>query len=282
MGRKQFCIKFADNVRHEKFLREECDNGFLLRNVDRCVRVEGVTTINGQVGMVMNRCAETMDEFITRVCKARGGDGWENDLLQWSAEEIVLGVMGMHNAGVVHGDMKLSNMGLCTRDTLGMHRDATRPWKSQIIQLFDFGMRSMAVSAGTYPFRASDWSTNPEQLLCGNAKLDQSVTYRRSDWFQSLMVVFDIAYRACTHAATTLHTQWHGRDKADQPRAVRDAKQVGDKWIASGRQGGWLNCIINARRKTNKIPATLVELYSSSEGFRKLDTQLTTNFKTCV
>lgn len=275
---KIHCIKLASESHANRVrLQEECATAFLLREVDRCVRIEGITSKGQRVGMVMTRCTETMDYYVMRICKTEQN---AESLLQWITQEIVLGLMGMHNAGVAHGDLKLSNMGIVRQRARAGGWDETNPWTAYTMKLFDFGMHAVAVSAGTYPFRASDWSNNPEQLLSGNPMQDPAITYRRSDWFQSLMVVFDVAHRACSLTDTSLNKQWDGvGNLAERNQAKHDARAVGDAWIRSGRKGGWLAFLMGRKGKT---PNKVVELYASSACFRKIDQQLTMNFKTCL
>jgi serine/threonine protein kinase len=268
------CIKLASSQLQQQILRAECETAYRLRGVDRCVRIEGMYTKRNIIGMVMERFDGTMWNLIQKACTDLTSDQQKLEILQWSANELVLALLSMHNAGVTHGDIKLSNIGCSTPK----RRHVQRPWESSIVRMIDFGGSECGLSAGTYPFKAANWSTNPEQLLMGDTRLDESILYRRNDWFQSLMVIFDIAHRVCTKGSMSLESQWR-----DTKHTKTRLQQVGDDWIASGRRGGWLNCMIQkCQNETGRIPRSVVDLYNNSDVLRTVDQQLTMNFKTCI
>ena len=269
------CIKVASSQLQQQILRAECETAYRLRGVDRCVRIEGMYTERKKTGMAMERFDGTMWNLIQKACTDLTSDQQKLEILQWSANELVLALLSMHNAGVTHGDIKLSNIG-CSTST---RSDAQRPWKSCIVRMIDFGGSECGLSAGTYPLKAANWSTNPEQLLMGDTRLDESILYRRNDWFQSLMVIFDIAHRVCTKGEVSLESQWR-----DAKKKTTILQQVGDDWIACGRHGGRLECMIQkCQNETGRIPQSVVDLYyENSKVLKTVDQQLTTNFKTCI
>ena len=137
-------------------------------------------------------------------------------------------------------------------------------------------MSGRGISVGTFPFRASDWSRSPEDILCVDKSTDERIAERRSDWFQVLMSAYDLVH--LSHLPNmSLYTSCRvGKSGHRDPKL----KEVGAEWVKAGRPGGWIEWIL--KKRVTETPSAVSAFYHSSSKFSMLDRQLTLNFMTCV
>ena len=297
-------------------LQKEAGIGSRLKNTVRCVPVIGVTTVqvvqvNKQAttsirpinachtvrlqpqamqtgrmsppvhvrrfGIVMPRFEHNFIDFVKEQKKIAGqNNGQRQALVVWGCYDLVRAMLELQALGINHCDVKWENVGV-DKNKLDSQTPKKYPFQLYGVRLHDLGMSRRGLLAGTFPLRASDWSLNPEDLLCVDESTDESITDRRSDWFQVLMSVCDLMYLVCTPTAQLVSSCGGG---AKGGREIGPLHTVGAEWVSAGRQGGWLAWLF-AKRNT-ETPTEVVTFFKECDDIQNLDKQLTMNFKTCV
>ena len=232
-----------------------------------------------RVGLVMPMFECGFIEFIelqTAQNTATPQKTWDKAFVMWGCDEVVRGMLELHALGIQHGDVKWSNIGV-DLNLQDSKTPKTFQFQKYLVRLCDFGMSGRGISVGTFPFRASDWSRCPEDILCVDKSTDERIAERRSDWFQVLMSALDLVYLVCTPKAH-LSSTCGGAKKIKRP--TQELYKIGDDWVAAGRPGGWMACVLAGR--ITQTPATVADFYNESAALKAFDLRLTTNFKTCV
>ncbi|GAC76215.1 mitotic checkpoint serine/threonine protein kinase [Moesziomyces antarcticus T-34] len=117
-----------------------------------------------------------------------GGAGLEEVLAMFFVTELLRVVLGMHHAGVIHGDLKIDNCLLRLGDVSPASawsnlyaRDGSAGWASKGLTLIDFG-RAIDLTAFDDPSQAfvADWDTDAKDCL--EMRRGESFTFE-TDWF---------------------------------------------------------------------------------------------------
>jgi checkpoint serine/threonine-protein kinase len=117
-----------------------------------------------------------------------GGAGLEEVLAMFFVTELLRVVLGMHRAGVIHGDLKIDNCLLRLGDVSPASawsnlfaRDGSAGWASKGLTLIDFG-RAIDLTAFDDPSQAfiADWDTDAKDCL--EMRRGESFTFE-TDWF---------------------------------------------------------------------------------------------------
>ena len=285
-ARTGFCVKFPtrDNADEQERLRKEATLGMRVIYTKRCVPVRGLVKkiIPGgtqpRVGMVMPKFDHDFMAFIQQQKATQGTPVttiWLETFVMWGSHGLVLGILELHALGLPHGDVKWTNVGAIL-DQEDAATPKIWPFLSYDIRVYDMGLSGEGIDAGTYPFKVTEWTQNPKELLCADIFTDESILLRRSDWFQVLMSAYDLVH--LSHLPNmSLYTSCRvGKNGHRDPKL----KEVGAEWVKAGRPGGWIEWIL--KKRVTETPSAVSAFYRSSSKFSTLDRQLTLNFMTCV
>ncbi|KAJ1020216.1 hypothetical protein NDA18_005817 [Ustilago nuda] len=117
-----------------------------------------------------------------------GGAGLEEVLAMFFVTELLRVILGMHKAGIIHGDLKIDNCLLRLGDVSPASawsniyaRDGSAGWSSKGLALIDFG-RAIDLTAYPDPSQAfiADWDTDTKDCL--EMRRGESFTFE-TDWF---------------------------------------------------------------------------------------------------
>ncbi|KAJ1024077.1 hypothetical protein NDA16_002916 [Ustilago loliicola] len=117
-----------------------------------------------------------------------GGAGLEEVLAMFFVTELLRVILGMHKAGIIHGDLKIDNCLLRLGDVSPASawsnlysRDGVAGWSSKGLTLIDFGR---AIDLTAYPDSSqafvADWDTDSKDCL--EMRRGESFTFE-TDWF---------------------------------------------------------------------------------------------------
>lgn len=117
-----------------------------------------------------------------------GGAGLEEVLAMFFVTELLRAILGMHKAGIIHGDLKIDNCLLRLDDVSPASawsnlysRDGSAGWSSKGLTLIDFGR---AIDLTAYPNSSqafvADWDTDIKDCL--EMRRGESFTFE-TDWF---------------------------------------------------------------------------------------------------